>query len=385
MRRALCVAVIAALILSACAPTSPPPAVASLVTQPFGITANGVPVTRYTMTSGHGVSVSFINYGGIVTDITTPDRTGRPAHVLLGLPTLRDYETTSARDELFFGALIGRYANYIAGGRFDLGGHTYEIPINNPPNTLHGGPEGFDKRIWTVQPLVTSGDEVGASLRYTSADGEEGFPGTLAVTVTYTLTLDGTFTIHYGAVTDRDTVVSMSSHLNFNLAGAGSGDVLSQVLTVDADQFLPLDQTQIPLGSLAPVAGTPFDFRSPMPIGERIGNRNPQLAIIGGYDQYWVLDKQGDPTRPQHAVHAVDPASGRSIDVTTTEPGLQIYSGSVLNGVNGIGGSYDRFGAFTLETHHFPDSPNHPSFPTTELRPGQRFDSTTAFRFGIQS
>jgi aldose 1-epimerase len=379
------IVVVAMMALTGCAPTVTPISAVTLTSQAFGMLEDGHPVTQYTMTTSRGVTVRFIDYGGIVTDIATPDRGGRSGHVVLGLPTLRDYETTSAAGELYFGALMGRYANYVAGGRFTLDGNEYRLPVNNPPNTLHGGPQGFDKRMWTVQPTATSGEAVSARLAYTSIDGEEGFPGTLQVTVTYTLTDDGTFTIHYGATTDKDTVVNLSSHLNFNLAGAGSGDVLRQVLTVNADGYLPLDRTQIPLGRIAPVAGTPFDFRTPTAIGAHISAPDEQLSIIGGYDQYWVLDKNGADAAAQPAVNVVDPGSGRTIDMTTTEPGVQIYTGSVLNGVPGVGGRYGRFGAFTLETHHYPDSPNHPSFPTTELTPGQVYDSTTSFHFGVQS
>ncbi len=234
-----------------------------------------------------------------------------------------------------------------------------------------------------------SGQSVSARLNisYTSADGEEGFPGTLQVGVTYTLSEDGAFTIRYEAVTDKDTVINLSNHMNFNLAGAGSpGGVLRQVLTVHADEYLPLDSSQMPLGRLAPVDGTPFDFRKPSAIGARIHDKNEQLAIADGYDQYWVLDKQGDSAPPRLAVHAFDPASGRTLDCTTSEPGVQIYTADWFDGsTSGVGGRYDKYAAFTLETQHFPDSPNHPNFPTTELKPGQVFKSTTIFRFGVQS
>ena len=275
------------------------PAKAALLTSaPFGTTSDGQPVTRYTMATSRGVSVTFMNYGGTVTDVTTLDRQGRPGHIALGFPTLRDYETKSAQGELYFGALLGRYANWIAQGRFRLDGHEYQLSLSDPPNTIHGGKRGFDKRVWTVQPQAVSGQSVGAQLTYTSPAGEEGFPGTLQVRITYTLSEDGALTIHYQAVTDQDTVLNLSSHINFNLAGAGSpGGVLQQVLTVHAGEYLPLDRAQIPLGQLAPVAGTPFDFRNPTAIGAHIHDRNEQLAIANGYDQYWVLEKQGNPAQ----------------------------------------------------------------------------------------
>ena len=374
----------AALCLALAAATAPADA-ASLTSAPFGATADGTLVAQYTMATSGGVRVNFMSYGGAVTDVVTPDRHGRPGHIVLGFPTLRDYETRAAQGELYFGAILGRYANWIDKGRFSLDGHDYQLSLSDPPHTIHGGKRGFDKRVWTVEPQTSSGQSVSARLTYTSADGEEGFPGTLRVTVTYTLADDGTFTIRYQAMTDKDTVINLSHHMNFNLAGAGSpGGVLRQVLTVDADTYLPLDKSQMPLGQLAPVAGTPFDFRKPTAIGARIHDKDAQLAIADGYDQNWVLNKQGDSAQPQAAARAVDPASGRTLDCATTEPGVQIYTADWLDGTySGTGGRYGKYGAFTLETQHFPDSPNHPDFPTTELKPGQVFSSTTSFRFGV--
>ncbi len=359
---------------------------ASLVSAPFGTTLDGTPVTRYTMATGGGVSVSFMSYGGAVTDVTAPDRQGRHGHVVLGFPTLRDYETKGADGGLYFGAILGRYANWIARGRFTLDGHEHQLSLPYPPHSIHGGKQGFDKRVWAVQPQATADESVSARLTYTSPDGEEGYPGTLRVAVTYTLSDDGAFTIRYEAMTDKPTVLALSNHMNFNLAGAGSpGGVLGQVLMVRADRYLPLDKSQIPLGHPAPVAGTLFDFRTPAAIGARIHDKNEQLAIADGYDQYWVLDKRGDPAQPQLAARAYDPGSGRTLECWTTEPGVQIYTAGFFDGsYSGTGGRYGKYAAFTLETHHYPDSPNHPAFPTTELRPGQVFSSTTIFRFGIQ-
>lgn len=300
-----------------------PAGAASLTGAPFGATADGKPVTRYTMSARSGVGVSFMSYGGIVLDVAAPDRQGRPGHVVLGFSTLRDYETTGAQGELYFGALLGRYANWIGRGRFSLDGHDYQLTLSDPPNTMHGGKKGFDKQVWAVQPLVTSSPNVGARLTYTSVDREEGYPGKLKVDVTYTLSDDGAFTIHDEATTDRDTVINLSNHMNFNLAGAGSpGGALQQVLTVEAKDYLPLDQAQLPLGQVAPVAGTLFDFRHPTAIGFCMHDKNAQLTIANGYDQCWVLDKQGGSAQPQHAVHAVDLASGRTLDCYTTEPGV---------------------------------------------------------------
>lgn len=379
--------VAAIVLVTSCGTTEPPPLVtgAALSVGSFGSTVDGRPVTKYTMTTSHGVSVSFISDGGIVTDVRTPDRLGRSAPIVLGFPTLADYQTTSATNELYFGAITGRYANFIAGGRFDLEGKHYQVSVNNPPNSLHGGLTGFDRRLWNIQPLATAGPVVSARLTYDSPDGEEGYPGTLQAIVTYSLTNDGTFTIHYQAATDRTTVVNMSNHLNFDLAGAGSPEgVLPQVLTINADQYTPTDAGQIPLGVLAPVTGTPFDFRTPSPIGARLGSPDPQLAISGGaYDQNWVLNKQSALTGAQFAVRAYDPGSGRTMEAATTQPGVQVYTGGFLSEAV-TAGRYRRFAGFTVETQHFPNSPNQPDFPSTTLRPGQEYDETTTFRFGTQ-
>ena len=312
-----------------------------------------------------------------------PDRNGRRAPVVLGFPTLREYETTGQANRLYFGAILGRYANFIAGGRFRLDGGEHRVPVTDPPNSIHGGPRGFDTRVWRITPLVTSGPQVSARLRYVSPDGEEGFPGTLTTDVTYALSEDGTFSIGYEATTDRATVVTLSNHMNFNLAGAGAPrGILDHVLTVDADRYLPLDRTQVPLGTLAPVAGTPLDFRRPTAIGARIRDAHPELAAASGYDSYWVLNTRDGAVRP--AVRVADPGSGRTLEVLTTEPGVQIYTSGFFDGsVTGVGGRYDQHASFTLETHGYPDSPNRPAFPTTLLRPGQTYRSTTMFRFGV--
>lgn len=359
---------------------------ATLTQAPFGTLSDGRSVTRFTMTAANGVAVSFMSYGSAITDVVTPDLKGRPGHVVLGFTSLREYETIGARNELYFGAVLGRYANWIDRGRFTLDGRQYRLTLSDPPNTIHGGRIGFDKRLWAVTPGKTEGRGVDATLTYVSPDGEQGYPGTLRVSVTYSLADDGTFTIGYRATTDRPTILNLSNHMNFNLAGAGTpGGVLGHVLTVAADRYLPLDREQLPLGRRDPVAGTPFDFRSPKAIGARVHAADPQLAMAAGYDQYWILNGNGTSGRLRQAVHAVDPVSGRTLDCLTTEPGVQIYTGGFFGGsVVGIGGRYGRYAGFTLETGHYPDSPNHPDFPSTVLRPGGVFTSTTVLRFGVQ-
>ncbi len=373
-----------AAFLAAAAAT--PTVAATLSTAPFGATADGKPVSLTTMTSAHGVTVKFMSYGGTITEIITPDRQGHPANIELGFSSLRDYETKGAEGGFYFGALVGRYANRIAKGHFSLDGHDYTLAINNPPNSLHGGLKGFDKQVWDMQPGAASGQAVSAVLHLVSPDGDQGFPGKLDLSVTYTLSDDDALSIQYKATTDKDTVLNLTNHAYFNLAGAGSADgVFQQVLMVNADQYTPTDKTSIPLGHNAPVQGTAFDFRQPMAIGARLRSDDEQLIWAQGYDHNWVLNKQGDATTPQLAARAFDPASGRTLDCLTTEPGVQIYTGNFLKGAYaGNGGVYRQTDAFTLETQHFPDSPNQPSFPTTELKPGQTFNSTTVFRFGVR-
>jgi aldose 1-epimerase len=363
-----------------------PAAAATLANAPFGTTVDGKAVSLTTMTSSHGLVVKFMSYGGIITQIFAPDRHGKTTDVVLGFATLHDYETKSAEGGLYFGALIGRYANRIAKGHFTLDGQDYTLAVNNSPNALHGGLKGFDKQVWDVAPGTASGHAVSATLHLTSPDGDQGYPGTLQVTVTYTLSDDNSFTIRYQATTDKDTVLNLTNHSYFNLAGVGSRNgVYDQVLQVDADQYTPTDSTSIPLGQNANVARTPFDFRKPTPIGAHIRDDDQQLVWAQGYDHNWVLNKTGDVSRPQLAATAYDPVSGRTLDCLTTEPGVQIYTSNFLKGAYaGNGGIYRQTDAFTLETQHFPDSPNHPNFPTTELKPGQTFDSTTIFRFGTR-
>jgi len=349
----------------------------------YGTTKDGKAVEIYTLTNDHGMEVRFLTYGGVVTEIDAPDRDGHLADVVLGFRTLEEYETNSAK--IYFGALIGRYANRIGQGRLTLDGQEHKFVANNGPNTLHGGTVGFDKQVWHVEPLAAA-DGAGATLTLTSPDGQEGFPGTLKVRVTYTLTNDDAFRIAYEAETDKDTVLNLTNHSYFNLGGNGSGTVADQILTINADRFTPTDKTLIPTGELVSVAGTPMDFRTATPIGARLRSSFQPMVYAQGYDHNWVLNKPS-PDALSFAARAYDPRSGRVLDCYTTEPGVQIYTGNFLDGayVGSAGTTYRQTDAFTLETQHFPDSPNKPQFPTTELKPGQTFHSETVFRFGTDS
>ncbi len=339
----------------------------------FGKTG-GTPVEIFTLRNANGLEVRATNYGGIITSVRVPDRSGRFGDVVLGFDTLDPY----VNDHPFFGAIVGRYGNRIAKGRFSVDGQTYTLATNNGPNHLHGGRTGFDKVVWNAA-LVDGRAGVVFSRR--SADGEEGYPGNLEVRVTYTLTDRNELVIDYYATTDKATPVNLTQHSYFNLAGAG--DILGHQLTIDADRYVPVDATLIPTGALAPVDGTPFDFRKPTPIGARIDLPHEQITNGLGYDHTWVLNR----TRPglQRAARVVETTMGRTLEVATTEPGVQFYSGNFLNGsLSGKDGRvYHRRTGFCLETQHFPDSPNNPTFPSTILRPGQEYTSQTVFTFGV--
>jgi len=343
----------------------------------FGTMPDQTPVEVFTLTNAHGLEVRAITYGGIITSIRTPDRAGRLDDIVLGFDRLDDYRERSP----YFGAIIGRYGNRIARGRFTLGGHAYTLATNDGPNHLHGGLKGFDKAVWHAEPFEKGGD-AGVVFTHVSPAGDEGYPGRLNVRVTYTLTAHDELVIDYEATTDRPTPVNLTNHSYFNLAGGGR-DVLGHELAIDADRFTPIDATLIPTGELAPVAGTPFDFRTPMAIGARIDQPNDQLANGKGYDHNWVLNRTGAGL--QHAARVVEPTTGRTLDVATTEPGIQFYSGNFLDGtLKGTNGHvYGRRFGFCLETQHFPDSPNHANFPSTILRPGQTYRSKTVFTFGV--
>jgi aldose 1-epimerase len=334
----------------------------------------GQDVYLFTLKNAKGMEVTITNFGATVVSIKVPDRKGAFADVVLGYDQLAGYQS---KEDPYFGAVVGRYGNRIAKGRFSLDGKTYELAINNPPNTLHGGKQGFDKRIWDVE-RTSSGNTL--VLHYLSPDGEEGYPGNLNVTVRYTLTDANELRIHYMATTDKKTVLNLTNHSYFNLAGQGSGDVLKQEVMINADKFTPVDANLIPTGELKPVAGTPFDLRKLMPIGAHIGDKDQQLEYGRGYDHNFVAN---DPGKMRLVARAMDPASGRTLEVLSDQPGVQFYTGNFLDGtVTGKQGKvYVRRGAFCFETQHFPDSPNHPEFPTTELKPGETFNSSTTFRF----
>jgi len=337
----------------------------------FGTTPDSEEVDRFTLSAG-AVRVQVLSYGGVLSAIDAPDRRGDLANVVLGFSDLADYVSRSP----FFGCITGRYANRLAGGRFTLDGRSYHIPLNDGPNALHGGGIGLDKRVWKVEE---AGDAA-VRLHHTSHEGDQGFPGTLDLTVTYTLDAEGGLRIDYAATTDAPTVVNLTNHSYFNLAGEGSGDVYDHVVWLGADEYTPVGPGLVPTGAIEPVAGTPLDFTVPTAIGARIRDSHPQLVLGHGYDHNYVL--RGDGA----AATVLDPASGRTLTVTTTEPGLQFYSGNFLEGslVGPAGRAYRQGDGFALETQHFPDSPNQPSFPSTVLRPGQQFHSSTVFTFGTE-
>jgi aldose 1-epimerase len=348
---------------------------------PYGTTQDGQAVDIYTMTNEHGLRVRFLSYGGVITEINTPNRAGRLDNIVLGLGTLREYETLPGH----FGAITGRYANRIGGAQFTLNGQTYHLIANNGPNTLHGGPNALDHRVWTVSPLTTP-NGVAATLSYASPDGDQNFPGTLTTQVTYTLTNDDVLQIVYVASTDKDTVINFTNHSYFNLAGNGSGSITDQLLVVNADRYTPTGPDQIPTGEIAPVEGTPLDFRQMIPIGARLHSAFQQIVYARGYDHNFVLNKPTGGVMT-FAARAYDPRSGRLIDCFTSEPGVQVYTSNGMNGsiVGSSGTTYRQTEGFTLETQHFPDSPNKPNFPSTELKPGQEFRSTTIFRFATDA
>jgi aldose 1-epimerase len=353
---------------------------ATITRQAWGRTTAGVAVDRYTL-SANGMRVRILTYGGILQSIETPDRRGRPANVTLGFDNLRDYETKSP----YFGCITGRYANRIAKGQFTLDGVQYRLPINNDPNSLHGGTVGFDKHVWQATPMTTK-DGVALRLRFTSPDGDQGYPGELTATVTYTLTDDRAIRMDYLATTSKPTVVNLTNHAYFNLAGEGSGTIDGHQLMLNASRYTPVDSTLIPTGAIDPVAGTPMDFRRATAIGARNRDGFPQLVIGRGYDHNWALDRRDDTyTRLELAARATDPGSGRQLTVLTTEPGIQFYGGNFLDGtlVGTSGRVYRQGDGFALETQHYPDSPNHANFPSTVLRPGQTYRTTTIYQFGV--
>src|SRR5215475_6621650 len=340
----------------------------------FGKLPDGTEIELYTLTNSKGAIAKVITYGATLTELWVPDRSGKNSDVVLGFDNLTAY----LGDHPFFGATVGRYGNRIAKGKFSIDGKEYSLFLNNGPNSLHGGKVGFNRKVWKAEIMrVPRGQAV--RFTYISPDGQEGYPGTLMTDVTYELTDDNALKLTYHASTDKPTVVNLTNHSYFNLSGAGSGDILNEILELEADRYTPVDSTLIPTGELKSVAGTPFDFRAPTAVGAR----NAQVPGTGGYDHNFVLNGAAGKIRKIGSVS--DPASGRVMEIWTTEPGVQFYVSLGLNGsIQGIGGAYRKFGALCLETQHFPDSPNHPDFPSTVVRPGKDYESETIYKFSAK-
>ncbi|MGA9118334.1 MAG: aldose epimerase family protein [Bacteroidota bacterium] len=354
--------------------TTPLIAAPKITEKPYGNLADGTKITEYTLDNGKGMVVSVINWGGIITRIITPDKNGKPADIALGFTGLDGYLGNSP----YFGAIIGRYGNRIGHAKFTLEGKTYTLPANDGQNTLHGGTKGFNKAVWDVTPF-TKTNSCGLTLKYTSPDGEDGFPGTLKTTVMYTLTDKNELEFEFSATTDKATPVNLTQHSYFNLHGEGNGTILDHRLTIFADRYVAVDQTLIPTGKLPTVKGTAMDFLTPHVIGDRIDQ------VPGGYDHSYVLDRKNQ-SGMFHAVRLEDPTSGRRIDVYTMEPAVQFYSGNFLDGtITGENGKpYVKHGGLALETQHYPDSPNQPTFPSTILTPGKKYHTKTIYSFSVE-
>ena len=349
----------------------------SVSSQEFGETADGKTVDIFKLDNGKGITVEVLSLGGIMHSVNLPDRNGKTVNVSASLESVAQYE----KERPFFGALIGRYGNRIAGGKFTLNGQEYTLPCNNGPNSLHGGRKGFDTVVWDVTPF-TRRNAVGLTLKYTSKDGEEGYPGNLDVTVIYTLDTNNRWTMDYTAKTDKATVINLTNHTFWNLAGYPNSNH-DHVLTLNANRYLPTDTTLIPTGELAPVAGTPFDFRTPKRIGEQIHLVEGD-HFSGGYDHCFVLN-QRRPKRMSLCANVYEPTSGRVMRIDTTEPAVQFYAGNFFDGsLKAHGYAYEKHGAFCLETQHFPDSPNQPKFPSTVLKPGEVYRTTTVHTFSVK-
>lgn len=351
----------------------------TVTSEPFGEMPDGTPVKLYTLTNAHGLVAKITNYGGIMTELHVPDRDGQLGDILLGYDNLDGYLEVTP----YFNALIGRYGNRIGDATFELDGKTYELAQNDGGNTLHGGVKGYDKVVWKARPLA---GRAALELSRLSPDGEEGYPGNLEVKVVYELSDDNALIITYEAETDAPTVVNLTQHNYYNLRGVGRGNVLDHELTIDADFYTPVDGGLIPTGEIAPVAGTPMDFTRPKPIGSRLEADFEQLALGGGYDHNWVLNKDPSGNELTLAARLYEPITGREMEVWTTEPGLQFYGGNFLDGtITGKGGAvYQYRYGLCLETQHFPDSPNHPHFPSTRLDPGETYRSQTIYKFKTQ-
>jgi aldose 1-epimerase len=372
MNRRQAGAALAGLALAACEKKSETGASAGMKKESWGKLPDGRAVDLYTLTNGKGMEARIANFGGIVVSLKAPDKSGTPVDVVLGFDTFDPY----IKNPAFFGALIGRYGNRIAHGEFKLDGVTYHIPKNDGANTLHGGNEGFNKKLWTAKEAGNS-----LELTYLSKDGEEGYPGNLTSKVVYSLTDDNGLRIDYSATTDKNTVLNLTNHSYFNLAGQGEGGILGHEIEIEAERFTPVDSGLIPTGVLQPVEGTPFDFRKAFVIGARINDDNEQLKLGKGYDHNFVLNRKGGSL--ELAARVREPKSGRVMEVLTDQPAVQFYTGNFLDGtLTGKGGkTYPKRSALCLETQHYPDSPNHPDFPSTELKPGAEYKTSTMYRF----
>ncbi len=349
--------------------------------KPYGTTADGVAVAEYTLANGAGMEVKIITYGGIITSIRVPGRDDRVENVVLGLASLREYETKSP----YFGAITGRFANRIAEGKFTLDGVTHQLDVNNGPNSLHGGLRGFDKQVWAARELDSQGESA-LELTYHSPDGDQKFPGALDVKVVYTLTGANELHIDYSATTDKPTIVNLTNHSYFNLKGEGEGDICDHVVMINASRYTPVNAALIPTGEVAPVVGTPLDFRQPKPVALGIRSDHPQIVMAKGYDHNWVLDRTSDDdTSLILAARVQEPESGRVLEVLTTEPAIQFYAGNFLDAslYGPSGRAYRQGDGFCLETQHYPDSPNHAGFPSTVLRPGENYRTKTVFKFTL--
>ena len=346
----------------------------SINKEPFGKTPQGAAVDLYTLTNAHGLRVKIMTYGATITSVEVPDRDGHQANVTLALDSLDDY----LKGHPYLGSTVGRYANRIAKGKFTIDGKEYSLATNDGPNHLHGGVKGFDKAVWKAEPIEGK-DSVGVRFSHTSPDGDEGYPGTLSAKVTYSLNNQNELRMQYEAETDKPTVVNLTNHTYWNLAGGGNGDILKHLLTINADRYLPADDGLIPLGAPKPVKGTPMDFTRPMTIGSRIAE------VKGGYDLCYPLNKAAGDKEPTFAAKIVDPGSGRVMEIYTTQPAVQLYTANFLDGtLHGGGKAFKQHYAFCLETEHYPDSPNHPEYPTTVLRPGEKYEQTTTHKFSVE-
>jgi aldose 1-epimerase len=350
----------------------------------YGVTADGIDVYEYTLTNTRKMEVKIITFGGIITSIKVPDRRRTFENVALGFDNLQDYETKNP----YFGCITGRYANRIDEGMFTLNGVTYQLDINNPPNHLHGGIKGFDKQVWEVTQEIVEGNRVGIELHYLSPDGDQNYPGNMDAYVTYTLTDRNEIRMDYRATTDAPTIVNLTNHTYWNLAGEGEGAIYDHVLRIDADHYTPVDETLIPTGEIAPVEGTPLDFRRSKPIADGIRSDHPQIVIGRGFDHNWVLNRPSFEDKSLIlAAQLYEPESGRFLEILTTEPGIQFYSGNFLDGTlyGTSHRAYRQGDGLALETQHFPDSPNHPNFPSTVLLPGDTYETTTIFKLSVRS